>query len=452
MTSGGDYQPDLAALFADIGQDDSGSTIAAGERRGDLRPGDDGRLEVADNVLAVAIYACVSGDPCVLVNDHPGPCRDSRTAPEHVVDTFDHAAAVQAIALSDIAVRKITASKSANTRDAYERDWAKWTDWCTRNRVIALPADPVAVANFISEASEAVRPSGRPAYAPSTLTRWVAAINSVHRAAGHPAPGIHETVKAALSGIRREAARPPRRMKALTLDPLRTVLAATPLNGWPVGVHGRRDYALLLIGMAGAFRRSELAAITTDRCDLDPEQGLLIRLHQSKGDQEARGMTKAVPYGANPSTCGPCAFVRWVRVLDAARSGERSAVMRTVLTEVDLDTHVCRPARLPEWATNGEPAPLFVVAHRHGDVSVDRPMSGQAVHQVVRRRLAAAGIDPTKWGAHSLRAGFITQALRTGATYTAIMNQTGQKKPETVEVYSREHTPSENNAVTRMGL
>ncbi|MDN5901402.1 MAG: tyrosine-type recombinase/integrase, partial [Brachybacterium sp.] len=438
--------------FTDSTQDDAGSTIAAGMRRGDLRPGTDGRLEVADNVLAASIYTCSRTDGCVLIDGHPAPCRTTRTAPEHVPDRFDHAAAVQAIALSDAAARKIRSSKSANTQAAYQRDWDKWADWCTRNRVIALPAAPEAVANYVAEAAEMVRPNGKPAYAPSTLTRMVASINSVHKAAGAPPPGHSETVRAALSGIRREAARPPRRMKALTLDPLRVVLTSIPLHGWPIGVHGRRDYALILIGMAGAFRRGELAAITTDRCDLDPEQGLLIRLHQSKGDQEARGMTKVIPYGANPSTCGPCAWVRWLLVLDAAHTGERSQVMRAVLTEPDLGAHVCKSQHLPGWATDGSSHPAFVTAHRHGDITLDHPMSGQAVHQVLRRRLAAAGIDPTRWGAHSLRAGFITQSLRTGATYTAIMNQTGQKKPETVEVYSREHTPSENNSVTRLGL
>lgn len=368
-------------------------------------------------------------------------------------EPFDTATAVQAIALSDAAQAKIKQSKAANTRAAYEADWDKWADWCTRTRTIALPAAPEAVANYLTEAAEVARGTGQPAYAPSTLTRWVSAINSVHRAAGHPAPGDSEVVKATLSGIRREAVRPPRRMKALTLDPLRTVLAAIATHGWPDGLHGRRDYALLLVGMAGAFRRSELAAVTTNRLDLDPEQGLLVRLHQSKTDQEARGMTKVIPYGANPTTCGPCALIRWLRVLDAAHTGSRPALMRTVSDPAATDEHVCQAtAPLPAWATSGDPTPVFVPIHRHGHVTVDRCITSRAVHGIIRRRLAAAGIPPEQWGGHSLRAGFITQSLRTGATYTAIMNQTGHTKPDTVEVYSREHNPSDNNSVTRLGL
>lgn len=449
-------QPDRPAREGDrLVGDDPATTVEAGLQRGDLNAGTDGRLEVADNVVATTVYSCRRDADCVLVDNHDGLCRSRRTVPEHLPSKFDTTAAVQAIALTDAAVEKITHSKAANTRAAYEADWEKWADWCLRNRLIPLPAAPEAVANFIAESANARRENGSAAYAPSTLTRWVSSINAVHRTAGFAAPGAAEVVKATLSGVRRSVARPPRRMKALTLDPLRTVLASIRLDGWPHGVAGRRDYAMLLVGMAGAFRRSELAAVTSDRCDLDPDQGLLIRLHQSKGDQEARGMTKVIPYGANPTTCGPCAWVRWIAVLDAARSPEptrRASVMRVVLRPVSFGEHVCQRSPLPSWATSGAPEPAFVPINRHGDVAIGRPLVGQAVHQMVRRRLVAAGIDPTRWGAHSLRAGFITQALRTGATYTAIMNQTGQKKPETVETYSREHNPGSNNAATRLGL
>lgn len=453
-----DYpQEKTSATSVDPYGHDPAATIEAGIRRGDLRPGTDGRLEVADNVLASTIYTCTLLDGCVLVAGHDGACTPTRTVPAHVPNQFDAAAAVTAIALSDAAQAKIRSAKAANTLTAYRRDWEKWADWCTRSRLIPLPASPNAVANYLTEADALLRPSGRPAYAPATLTRWVSSINAMHRAAGHPAPGESQTVRDVLSAIRRGRSKPPRRMRALTLDPLRTVLSAINTDGWPTGVAGRRDYALLLIGMAGAFRRSELVGHTTDLVTWVPDQGgITIGLPQSKGDQEARGLTKFIPFGVNPSTCGPCAYARWLQVLDAARSNPerpRPAIMRVALTEIGED-HICQGSRpLPNWVCADGPAiPVFVPINRHGDITLDRAMSGQAVYDVVRRRLEAADIPAAGWGAHSLRAGFVTQALRAGATYTAIMNQTGHKNPETVEAYEREHAPSQNNAVKRLGL
>lgn len=44
-----------------------------------LRIRSDGRLEVADEELAGEQYGCTKGDvECVLLNDHPGPCTESR--------------------------------------------------------------------------------------------------------------------------------------------------------------------------------------------------------------------------------------------------------------------------------------------------------------------------------------------------------------------------------------
>jgi integrase len=70
----------------------------------------------------------------------------------------------------------------------------------------------------------------------------------------------------------------------------------------------------------------------------------------------------------------------------------------------------------------------------------------------VKKRLEAVGIDPVRFGDHSLRAGFVTQAVRNGAAVQQIMQQTGHRTEATVQVYVREHDPLKNNAVTRLGL
>ena len=77
------------------------------------------------------------------------------------------------------------------------------------------------------------------------------------------------------------------------------------------------------------------------------------------------------------------------------------------------------------------------------------------MHSAVRRRAERAGFsadEVARLGAHSLRAGFVTQAFRNGADAHAIMRQTGHKTPGMLEVYAREHAPLIGNAVTDIGL
>ena len=127
-------------------------------------------------------------------------------------------------------------------------------------------------------------------------------------------------VRRALSGIRRIRATPPNRRAPLLLADIRDLLTSIcrrQAGRWPAGVAARRDMALLLMGFAGAHRRSELVALTLADVTLHPTDGLHVRLRRSKTDQEARGTVKALPYGRDPVTCPPCAYVRWRQVLHA---------------------------------------------------------------------------------------------------------------------------------------
>jgi integrase len=74
------------------------------------------------------------------------------------------------------------------------------------------------------------------------------------------------------------------------------------------------------------------------------------------------------------------------------------------------------------------------------------------VNDVVQRRVQAIGMNAPAYGAHSLRAGFVTEAFRAGATHHEVMRQTGHRDPATVEIYAREGAPLENNAVMKLGM
>ncbi len=88
---------------------------------------------------------------------------------------------------------------------------------------------------------------------------------------------------------------------------------------------------------------------------------------------------------------------------------------------------------------------------RRGGVLGDGAVTEDALHAMVGRRAAAAGlVGPV--GFHSLRAGFVTTARRNGADHRAVRRQTRHSSDAMVELYDRDHTPLAGNAVTTLGL
>ena len=199
---------------------------------------------------------------------------------------------------------------AANTKRAYASDWAAFFGWCERIGVLPLPASPALVKTYLADQAGT---AAAPGLSPATLTRRVAAINAQHLRTGHQPPGTHPEVRRTLAGIRRVHARPARKMSPLLLDSLRGALSVIDTRSFPRGVIGVRDQALLLVGFAGGFRRSELADLRGSDVIAHHEDGLHIRLRTSKTDQDGDGQVKAFPFGRTPLTCPPCAVARWRR-------------------------------------------------------------------------------------------------------------------------------------------
>jgi integrase len=161
-----------------------------------------------------------------------------------------------------------------------------------------------------------------------------------------------------------------------------------------------RDRAVLLLGFAGAFRRSELVAL--DVADIeDVPEGLLITIRRSKTDQEGQGRKVAIPRGE--IACPVAALKAW---LEAAGITE-GAVFRRVFNK--------RNQR--------------VSAARLGACNV------AAIVKVAARKL---GLDPIAFAGHSLRAGFVTSAVKRGANLLKITDVTGHRSLEMLKTYSRD--------------
>ena len=304
------------------------------------------------------------------------------------------------------------ASSNATLR-AYRSDWRLFCTWCAEVGYRSLPASPTTVAAFLTllaeqgyvphEADGDRRARSRwrmpVPLARSTIGRRLAAIVFVHRAAGLEPP-THQPgairLEKAMQGIRRaKRDEVPRRKSAVDGDVLHDMLRA--IRGGELRDH--RNRALLAIGMAGAFRRSELAALRVAQVSQD-SCGLLVRIPSSKTDQEGRGHTVAIPTG---------------RRLEPVRH------YRTWISEAGI--------------TDG---PVFRKLTPQGRLT-DKPMSPQAVALVVKTAAALAGYSPAQFSGHSLRAGFLTEAGRRNANLFKMQEQSRHASIGMVAVYVRDH-------------
>lgn len=304
------------------------------------------------------------------------------------------------------------ASKADATVRAYSSDARAFEAWCRGYGFRPLPASPEAVAAFLVAEAEA-------GHSTSTIGRRCAAIRYAHKLAKVDDPTADEAVRAAMKGIRRRVGVAPSRKAAATAE-----IVAAMLMRIPDTLAGKRDRALLALGFAGAFRRSELVAL--DVADLSEHaDGLRVTVRRSKTDQEGAGIEKAIPHGR---FIRPVALVRdW---LDAAG-----------ISEGPLFRPVSRSGRVRGLSLTGEqkgPADKLTADTVTGATVAASPrLTTQAVADIVKRHAEAAGLDPAIFGAHSLRAGFITTAAERGADMARIMDVSGHRDPRTVVGYIR---------------
>lgn len=293
-----------------------------------------------------------------------------------------------AMALTEAAKSAIDfamASKSAATRKAYQVDAADFVAWCRRHGVEPLPATVDTVAAYLASLAR----SGLKA---STITRRCAGIRYMHRMAGHEPPTNSEGIKAVLSGIRRSVGTAVTRKAPATAEALRAIITEIPDD-----IRGIRDRALLLLGFAGALRRSELVAL--DVADIEETaEGLLISIRQSKTDQEGAGDFVSIPHG---SRLRPVAAVKaWLAASGIAEG------------------------------------PIFRPIKKGGALVAER-LTGRSVAQIMKGRAEAAGFDPAIFSGHSLRAGFVTSALHHGADILRVMDVTRHREVSTLKTYDR---------------
>ncbi|MGY3472740.1 site-specific integrase [Bradyrhizobium ottawaense] len=250
----------------------------------------------------------------------------------------------------------------------------------------SIPAAPEAVAQYLAESASSLRVA--------TLIRRLASLSTAHEARGLPNPTRSSLVRATLRGVKRTYGCAQRQAKPLCRDDLLQVLDVTGDSRKDL-----RDRALLLLGFAGALRRSELVALNVE--DLEHvRQGVILHLRRSKTDQEAQGQKIGIPHGRS----------RW-----------------------------CPVTALNDWlqASAIEKGPIFRPLDRAGRVGEPR-LSGDAVSLIVRERVEAAGLDPSGYSGHSLRAGLATSASQVGVPTWKIRAQTRHASDAMLSRYVRD--------------
>ncbi len=292
-------------------------------------------------------------------------------------------------------------ARAANTLRGYRADWAHFEGWCRSHGLSSLPASPEHVALYLASLAET--------HKASTLQRRLSSISQAHKAAGLESPTGHAAVRAVWAGIRRARGVAQEGKAPAVTEDVRAMVAALPDS-----LLGTRDRALLLVGFAGAFRRSELVSLDVGDVE-ETREGLVATLRRSKTDQEGEGRRVGIPYGSNPSTCPVRSLRGWLEV-----SGITSGA-------------------------------LFRGVDRHGRLLPNR-LSDKAVALVVKRRAQGAGLDPSIYSGHSLRSGLATSAAAAGVSERAIMAQTGHRSLHVVRRYIREGSLFSENAAARVGL
>ena len=283
-------------------------------------------------------------------------------------------------------------SKANNTLRAYQSDYRDFSLFCSKNGLSSMPTQPKIVALYITHLSKFSKFS--------TLKRRIASISVIHKLKGHYLDTKHPIIMENLHGIKRTLGSRQKAKKPLLINSLKKIIKAIDQEK----KERDRDRALILIGFAGGFRRSELVNILKEDVEL-VDEGVKILIKKSKTDQSGEGSVKAIPYFQNQEFCPVIALKKYMS--------------------------------LKKFNSNSEK--IF-------------KLSDKSVALIIKKYAQIAGLDPTKYAGHSLRSGFATTAAEFGAEERNIMTMTGHKTTQMVRRYIQEANLFKNNALNKIEI
>lgn len=304
--------------------------------------------------------------------------------------------------LSYKSLRSLNATKSDNTIDSYESDWNDFCDWCRYHSKNMLPSTPETIVNYINDLADYAQMS--------TIRRRISAISENYNAGGYSEanPCRSWLVRETLSGLAHRIGSIQHGKTPIYWEELQKIVGLMD----ETSLSDIRDKAILLLGFMGAFRRSEIVSLDVENI-MHFTKGIVITIPHSKTDQSGEGQQIGIPYIPDQSMCAVRAVDAWI----SASHIVKGAIFRSLI--------------------------------KGGKVS-DNRLTDKRVNLIVKKWVAAIGLDPSQYGGHSLRHGFATYAALHQIEERLIMKQTRHRSVEMVRRYINEADLFTNNPVSRM--
>ena len=290
-------------------------------------------------------------------------------------------------------LKNLKNSKANNTLRAYQSDFRDFSIFCTKNGFSFMPTQPKIIALYITHLSKSFKFS--------TLKRRIASISVIHKLKGHYLDTKHPIIMENLLGIKRTLGSRQKAKKPILINDLKLIIKV-------IDEDKIRDKALILLGFAGGFRRSELVNVYFQDIDFVPE-GVKILIRRSKTDQSGEGSIKAIPYFENQEFCPVIALKDYLNKKFSNLDKRKKEVK------------------------------IFEI-------------SDKSVALIIKRYAEKAGLDSSKYAGHSLRSGFATTAAEFGAEERNIMAMTGHKTTQMVRRYIQEANLFKNNALKNIKI
>ena len=285
-------------------------------------------------------------------------------------------------------LKNLKSSKALNTLRAYKADYKDFASFCLKNGFKPMPSEPKIISLYLTYLSKSSKFS--------TLKRRLASISVIHKLSGHYIDIKHPMITENLMGIKRIKGSYQKAKKPILINELKLIVDVIDKDKNEKNRFKNR--ALILVGFAGGFRRSELVAILYEDIDFVTE-GVKIFIKRSKTE----GMTKGIPYFSNSNYCPVISLKNWIEISEI-KSGQ-----------------------------------IFDI-------------SDKSVALTVKKYAAIAGLDSNKYSGHSLRSGFATAAAELGAEERSIMAMTGHKTTQMVRRYIQEANLFKNNALNKIKI
>ncbi|MDQ2730072.1 MAG: site-specific integrase [Armatimonadota bacterium] len=288
-----------------------------------------------------------------------------------------------------------------NTRRAYDADWKDFSGWCEQYGFTPLPAAADVLCLYLAERSGACKVA--------TLQRRLSTINRMHEQAGAPSPTKMEMVRAVWQRIRESRNESSEGKDAIDLDIIGKMVSVQPDN-----ILGIRNRAILLLGFAGGFRRSDLMNLNWEDIAIK-EESITVRIPDGRSAPASGFRELTISAGQHPATSAVRAVEAWLE----ASSIQSGALFRTI--------------------------------NRQGLLQETR-LSERAVALVVKEAATAAGLDGSRFGAHSLRLGLVMAAAAAGVSPEEIIEQTGHRSTRMIHRYARRSKQEPKNIASQVGL